>query len=90
MEALQKSIQNESSSSDEEDGQNATSGPSASLKEGKAKADPELADFSLNNLNIDEEKVEPSTKMQKMVRASLGLECIQLTFVPSCNTSRTG
>jgi hypothetical protein len=68
METLQKSAQVAPLvGPDEED--DAALEPSALLKkEGKAKAEPELSDLSLKNLTIDEETVEPSTKMLKMVR----------------------
>jgi len=65
MEALQKFIQIQSSSGDEDDAVPEASTP---VKEEEVKSEPEPGDLPLDNLTINEETVEPSTKMLKMVR----------------------
>lgn len=67
METLQKRIQGSPRLGADEEDDAALESPALSKKEGKAKTEPEPCDLSLKDLAIDE-KVEPSTKMLKMVR----------------------
>jgi hypothetical protein len=91
MEALQKSIQIQSSPSggDEDD---ASPEPSTPVKEEKVKSEPDPGDLPLDNLTINDETVEPSTKMLKMVRNNVPprFACILLNTIPSSNTSKIG
>lgn len=66
MEALQKSIQIQSSSSGRGE-DDAALEPSTPVTDEKVKSEPEPSDLPLESLTINDETVEPSTKMLKML-----------------------
>ena len=92
MEALQKFIQVQSPPSDGGEDDDAALEPSASVKEEEVKSEPEPGDLPLDHLTINDETVEPSTKMLKMVRNNFfpRFACIQLNSTPSSNISKIG